>query len=332
MGSRYLIRRATPDDLQTVLRLIDDAAAWLRGREVDQWARPWPTRAARDHRVRDGLSAGKTWIAWDGGIAAATITLSCDGDPRLWTERELGEPAAYVHRLVIDRRYAGVGLGAELLDWAGLRAWQEWGARYIRIDVWTTNSELQAYYLRQEFTRVRLCPDTTYPAGCLMEKPIHRIARRIQPFGLGPVPEHRLISPARTTVATSGRPRARRQDKRPTPHERPIACAAHRRPWQAAESGGRTEGAGDVDVRASKGLRLLTAMTRRAVPATTIAVAQLALLTFDIGIALVQFASEPTRTASGTDQWTAVRDSAGRARNGDHDERKAGRCGSGLVT
>ena len=57
----------------------------------------------------------------------------------------------YVCRLVINRAFARQGLGAALLDWAGLRARRWYGARWIRVDVWTTNTRLHTYYQRQGF-------------------------------------------------------------------------------------------------------------------------------------------------------------------------------------
>jgi GNAT superfamily N-acetyltransferase len=69
-----------------------------------------------------------------------------------WLEDER-RPALYVRRIVVGRSYAGLGLGAVLLDWAADVAMKDHGATQIRIDVWTTNLELQAYYVRQGFTR-----------------------------------------------------------------------------------------------------------------------------------------------------------------------------------
>jgi hypothetical protein len=50
----------------------------------------------------------------------------------------------------------GLGVGVlepvgELLDWAGTRAADE-DARWLRVDVWTTNERLQHYHLEQGFT------------------------------------------------------------------------------------------------------------------------------------------------------------------------------------
>ncbi len=160
------------DDFNNVVRLIDGAAAWLRTKGTDQWKRPWPTPRGRVQRIMDGIVSGKTWIAWDRDEPAATITLEDTADPKLWTEWEDAEPAAYVHRLVVGRPYAGIGLGAALLDWAGDRAQRAYGARSIRIDVWTTNTALHRYYQNQGFNFVREHADRSYPSGVLFQRPI----------------------------------------------------------------------------------------------------------------------------------------------------------------
>src|SRR6266446_7448898 len=150
MGFR--VRLANDQHKRRIIRLLDETAAWLRNKDTDQWARPWPDRAARNERIMADIAEGKTWIAWDGDILAGTITSEETANPPLSNEWDDDEPAAYVHRLAVARSHAGRGLGSSLLNWAGLRAATGYGARWIRIDVWNTNLELHKYYLRQGFT------------------------------------------------------------------------------------------------------------------------------------------------------------------------------------
>jgi GNAT superfamily N-acetyltransferase len=167
------LARATADDFGTVLRLIDEAAGWLRTKDTDQWARPWPDRDARDARVRRGLDIGATWIAWDGATAAATVTLTAKLNPKVWSAStcDLGERAVYAHRLVTARSHQGQGLGAQLINWAGLDARCAYGASWIRIDVWTTNTALHDYYVKTGFEPCGTCADPDYPSGRLFQKP-----------------------------------------------------------------------------------------------------------------------------------------------------------------
>ena len=173
------ITLATTEDFDAILGLIDDAATWLRTKDTDQWAAPWPNRVARDARVMRGLAGKKTWIAWDGDTAAATVTLTPRLNPAVWSRPactcDLSERSVYAHRLIAARSHAGLGLGAQLIDWAGLRARYEYGAGWIRIDVWSSNTALHDYYLRMGFEPCGFCADPEYPSGKLFQKRTSRI-------------------------------------------------------------------------------------------------------------------------------------------------------------
>lgn len=166
----YSVRLATPDDLEVILGLIDDAADWLRTRNTDQWSKPWPNRLERDLRVVRGLMACRTWLVEDDGTAVATVTYRPDGNQDLWTDQEQSEPAVYMSRLVINRSYAGHGIGADLTNWAGARARREFGAETLRIDVWTDNYRLHEYYMSHGFTWLRNHHDEAYPSAALFAK------------------------------------------------------------------------------------------------------------------------------------------------------------------
>ncbi len=166
----YSVRLATPADLEVILGLIDDAAGWLRTRNTNQWSKPWPNRLERDLRVVRGLMACRTWLVEDDGIPVATVTYRPDGNQDLWTDEEQSESAVYMSRLVINRAYAGQGVGADLTNWAGARARREFGAQTLRIDVWTDNYRLHEYYMGRGFTYLRKHEDETYPSAALFAK------------------------------------------------------------------------------------------------------------------------------------------------------------------
>jgi hypothetical protein len=55
------LHHATLRDHEVIVDLIDAVADWLRTKNTDQWAQPWPSEEDRDHRIRQDLIAGKTW-------------------------------------------------------------------------------------------------------------------------------------------------------------------------------------------------------------------------------------------------------------------------------
>ena len=180
-----LIAKATAADLDAVLGLIKEASDWLGRKKTDQWEKPWPTREERDARVLAGLKNEKTWIVWDGDQAAATVTIAAKANRAVWSkpgcECKLEEKAVYAHRLITARKYAGSGLGAELIDWAGLRGRRKNRARWIRIDVWSSNVALHNYYLNSGFKRCGSCDDPDYPSDALFQKPVSVISKPVRP-------------------------------------------------------------------------------------------------------------------------------------------------------
>ncbi|MFA1539565.1 GNAT family N-acetyltransferase [Actinomadura monticuli] len=171
----YRIRIARPDELDVVLGLIDHAADWLReNKDTTQWATPWPHPDGRMKRVHDALVNGETWLLFDGQDAIGTVSIKLAGHEELWTPEERETEAVYLHRLVIDRDHAGIGLGAELIDWAARKgASRLRHAELVRIDVWTDNHALHEYYCRQGFkdVDVRETSDRT-PSGALFQRAI----------------------------------------------------------------------------------------------------------------------------------------------------------------
>ena len=163
------LKRAEAANLETIIGMIEEAAGWLATTGTDQWRRPWPSRADRDSRVEAGLLQLKTWICWDNDAPAATLTADLEHDPH-WAPGAQSQPAVYVHRLVVARRYAGLGLGAALLNWAGRSGRQTHGAFSVRVSAWTTNTRLHRYYERQGFALRGFHADDGYPSAARFEK------------------------------------------------------------------------------------------------------------------------------------------------------------------
>jgi GNAT superfamily N-acetyltransferase len=176
---------------EAVTRLIDEASSWLRTKNTDQWARPWPTEKKRNKRIRRGLRKKQTWIVWDGMTPAATVTIAEKPIRKVWPAavRDRSTRAVYVHRLVTARKYAGCKLGEQLIDWAGRRGRDSIGAQWIRIDVWSSNTALHEYYMKQGFVWCGQCPDPDYPSGALFQKPVNQIGDVCIPLWPNPAAE-----------------------------------------------------------------------------------------------------------------------------------------------
>jgi ribosomal protein S18 acetylase RimI-like enzyme len=173
-GEVFRIRPAKMDDMPSIIGLIGEAARWLQtDKKSDQWEKPWPDEHSRDQRIRRGIKLERTWMAENDDGLVATVSFGRGGNRKLWTQRERNQPAVYISRLIVSRRHAGSGIGANLIDWAAQRGLSRWEAKWIRLDVWTSNKALQAYYERQDFTHLRTCEfedPWDYPSAALFQK------------------------------------------------------------------------------------------------------------------------------------------------------------------
>jgi GNAT superfamily N-acetyltransferase len=183
-----LLRQATMDDLPTVFAVLNDAAAWLREKGIDQWPAHFDRRGWRGERIGGYVDAGWVWLASDVRGAVAVITLSPDADPDFahgWPDGP-GD-ALYIYRMATVRRARGQDIGARLVAWANDRAAQQ-GQQWLRLDCFRTNTRLHAYYERLGFQRVGTVEHATRRSGALFQRPVTRPQHR-RPLQELPAPE-----------------------------------------------------------------------------------------------------------------------------------------------
>jgi len=159
------IKHATAADLMEVLALLNEAAAWLHSRGLDQWPDGFSA-----NRIGPMVARHEVWIARNDGRPVGTVTISGEADPDFWTAAESREPAVYLSKLAISRSEAGSGLGALLLRWAVDYA-ARIGCDWARLDAWRTNDQLHAYYHRQGWEQLRIVSLPHRRSGALFQRP-----------------------------------------------------------------------------------------------------------------------------------------------------------------
>ena len=159
------MRIARVDELSEVVALWNEASQWLAEQGTDQWQYP-----VRVEAIAERIGAGRLWLL-DGedGRPTATVTLDETADSAIWKDSDNPDDALYLHRLVVARRAAGVKLGSLILNWADQQVLDR-GRRYLRLDAWTTNRQLQQYYVSEGFRLVRLVQDDDVPSGAADER------------------------------------------------------------------------------------------------------------------------------------------------------------------
>lgn len=138
------IAPARPEDLEAVLEVLSEAAAWLASQGIRQWRYPLPEgmpRLLQRTQASGDLIVARLAVP-GAGPAAATLRFGWS-HPEYWPADP--EAAGYVYGLAIHPSLRGHGLGAALLDWAGAQA-RSRGRRYLRLDCSAGNARLRRYY------------------------------------------------------------------------------------------------------------------------------------------------------------------------------------------
>ncbi|MEV6692388.1 GNAT family N-acetyltransferase [Micromonospora sp. NPDC051196] len=145
-----LLRPGGPADVPAVLRLLDDATAWLVARgHTGQWgSEPASTDPRRIAQADGWGSGGGLWLAQvdERPVGALVVGTANDYVP------PATEPELYVNLLVTDRAYAGSGIGGRLLAHAADLA-RQCGVTLLRVDCYAgDDGALVRWYERQGFT------------------------------------------------------------------------------------------------------------------------------------------------------------------------------------
>ena len=181
-GEPLYIRRARLTDFPTIASMISDARERLRRLGTDQWSTDWSGADGhkRIDRVKRSIAEGKTWLAvlvlWHRiaprVIPVATLTIEENANRAIWPDAHvMAEPAVYLSRLVTATGFSGLHIGNAVMDSAGKHGLHIYNAKWVRIDVWTTNFTLHSYYEKRGFERCGLVPDVSYPARSRFQRP-----------------------------------------------------------------------------------------------------------------------------------------------------------------
>jgi GNAT superfamily N-acetyltransferase len=150
------IAPASSESLAGLIELLEEAAAWLWQRGLRQWE-PGSMLAQRG-ALSSWADVGHLVIARVGDDLAGGCFLVPETNPE-W-RRHPGD-AHHLHKLVVARRWAGRGVGAELLAWCAART-RDFGVSRLRLDCWDGNDALRAYYRDAGFHELEAVPSHGY--------------------------------------------------------------------------------------------------------------------------------------------------------------------------
>lgn len=131
---KIVFRLATLDQVDAVLGVLNEAAAWLQNQGITQW----PTRFDPSW-IEEAILHGETWLVEADSATGGTVTVD-------WSDPVWGDAcgdAAYIHRMAVRRRCRG--LGSVILAWAAEMA-RRHNRSALRLDCVASNDRLRAYY------------------------------------------------------------------------------------------------------------------------------------------------------------------------------------------
>ena len=141
MGSATMvaIRQAQPAEAAAIEAMLVEAARW-----VDALGEVmWDTGELAPERIAAETAAGQFFVALVDGQVAGAIRFQLE-DTLFWPDLP-NDNSAFIHRLVVRRRYKGQGISTALLQWALDHA-RALGRSHLRLDCDKSRPKLRALY------------------------------------------------------------------------------------------------------------------------------------------------------------------------------------------
>ena len=135
-----VIRQAQPSEAVLVEAMLVEAAQW-----VDALGEVmWDVGELAPERIVAETAAGQFYLALADGEPAGAIRFQLE-DTLFWPDLPDDHTSAFVHRLVVRRRFKGQGISKALLVWAVEHA-RALGRSHLRLDCDKSRPKLMALY------------------------------------------------------------------------------------------------------------------------------------------------------------------------------------------
>jgi GNAT superfamily N-acetyltransferase len=138
------VRQARAADAPVMQDMLEEAARWVDALGVVMW----DEGELAPGRVEREIAAGQFFIAEIDTDPAGIVRFQLE-DRLFWPDLTTDD-SAFIHRLVVRRRYQGLGVSIALMEWAVSRA-RTIGKRYLRLDTDASRPKLRELYERFGF-------------------------------------------------------------------------------------------------------------------------------------------------------------------------------------
>ena len=144
-GARTIaVRQASAGDLDTVRAILVEADEWAAQFGIPMWV----DDELSPGRIGADIASGMMFLAEIEGTPVGTVRFQLS-DAEFWPDAPLDE-SAYIHRLAVRRRWAGLDVSTALMSWAVERT-RAVGRTRLRLDCDADRTRLRAMYERFGF-------------------------------------------------------------------------------------------------------------------------------------------------------------------------------------
>ena len=166
LGSRARVEvsSAKPADIDTVLGVLDEAAAWIIANRLPS---VWKPGEFSRQAFLDQIVQSEVYLARVDGVPVGTFVLQWS-DTFWWGERP--PDAGYFHKFAVRPSLAGRGIGLEILRWAEERT-RSAGKNFFRLNCIAADRKIRDYYEKAGFVH-RGDVMGTKALASLYEKPL----------------------------------------------------------------------------------------------------------------------------------------------------------------
>lgn len=134
---KYAIANADRNDLSVIFNLFEKAIQFLKLNKYIGW------NSYDKAFIQSDIEQERLFKITIGNEIACIFSV-CYSDALIWREMEKGN-AIYLHRIVLNRYFAGEKLFSKILEWA-IQFAKNNNLQYIRMDTWADNKKIIDYY------------------------------------------------------------------------------------------------------------------------------------------------------------------------------------------
>lgn len=138
------------NDVDESINIMKEVAEWGRSKGYRVWLDEWLTR---EQLINDEATEETFCVGYVDKEPACTMILQWSD--RTWWPKAVNYEAAYIHKLCVRRKFAGMGLVQQCMEFA-IKECKRNGAKFIRLDTGRDEEKMRRLYTSLGFKIVEL--------------------------------------------------------------------------------------------------------------------------------------------------------------------------------